>query len=124
MSDGGATRWLARGLGSASLLAVLLGSSGSAGLVAQKPESREQYRKLCAPCHGATGRGDGPAAVALTPRPASFAEASFQASRTDEQLIAAIADGKPPMPTFGKQLSTSQIRALVAYIRELGKKPK
>jgi mono/diheme cytochrome c family protein len=122
MSDGRATQWLARGSGSALLLVVLVASSGAAGLVAQQPEAKEQYGKLCAPCHGAAGRGDGPAAVAFTPRPASFAEPAFQASRTDEQLTAAIADGKLPMPTFGKQLSTSQIRALVAYIRELGKK--
>ena len=35
---------------------------------------REIYQSTCASCHGVAGRGDGPAAAALDPRPASLAD--------------------------------------------------
>ncbi len=41
----------------------------------------------CATCHGATGAGDGAAAAALDPKPASFASAAFR--------LDADGDGKP-----------------------------
>jgi mono/diheme cytochrome c family protein len=122
-----ATRLRAWRLGAACFLPVALGWAASADpaeLAIQQPGPAEQYRKLCAPCHGATGRGDGPAAIALTPKPSNFSDSSWQASRKDEQLAKSLTDGTPPMPAFGKQLSPSQISALVAYVRELGKKPK
>lgn len=84
------------------------------------------YTRLCASCHGPEGLGDGPAVVALDPKPASFADSAFQAARSDSQLTASIASGKGMMPGFEKQLSPEQIRALVAYVRSLGspaKKP-
>lgn len=122
MSTSRVPHGLAGILGSAFCALALLGLSGVTGLAAQQDEAKEQFGKLCATCHGATGLGDGPAAAALNPKPASFADSTFQASRTDEQLTAVITDGKPPMmPGFGSQLSPEQVAALVAYIRELGK---
>jgi cytochrome c553 len=99
------------------------GRSGAfASLEEPLPASvNEQYKRLCAACHGETGRGDGPVAAALSPRPPSFADSTFQASRTNEQLIAVIRDGRRAMPTFGKQLSPAEIQALVGYIRALGR---
>src|ERR1041385_5830239 len=35
---------------------------------------REVYQASCAACHGVTGRGDGPQAAALTPRPSNLAD--------------------------------------------------
>jgi high-affinity iron transporter len=39
-------------------------------------QGREIYQVSCAACHGATGRGDGPQAAALNPRPANLADAA------------------------------------------------
>jgi len=91
---------------------------------AQQPDPKALFTKLCAVCHGQTGGGDGPAAAALTPRPASFARPEFQAARTDEQFTTAISAGKAPMPAFGKQLTLAEIRSLVAYVRALGRQAK
>jgi mono/diheme cytochrome c family protein len=40
----------------------------------------------CATCHGASGRGDGPAAAALTPRPADLAAHRYSIDRLSEVL--------------------------------------
>lgn len=32
------------------------------------------FRGYCAPCHGTSGKGDGPAAAALNPKPANLTE--------------------------------------------------
>lgn len=106
----------------ALLFAFSAWPAGPPGL--QQPDAKAVFTKLCAACHGPAGAGDGPAAAALKPRPASFTDAQFQASRTDAQLTASITGGKPPMPPFGKQLTAEQIRALVAYVRALGKQAK
>lgn len=111
------------------LLGILvLGSFGKrdAPRPAQASDAKALYTRLCAACHGPTGKGDGPAAVALKPRPASFLDPAFQAARSDSQLTASITSGKAPMPGFGQQLSRVEVQALVAYVRALGpgaKKP-
>jgi mono/diheme cytochrome c family protein len=79
------------------------------------------FTQQCAMCHGASGAGDGPAAAALNPTPASFADSAFQGSRTDEQLSEAISSGKGAMPGYEATLTPEEITALVSYIRKLGK---
>lgn len=78
------------------------------------------FAQQCAMCHGASGAADGPAAAALDPKPASFADSAFQESRTDEQLAEAISSGKGAMPGFGETLTPEKVAALVSYIRKLG----
>lgn len=91
---------------------------------AQENGGKALFDRRCTACHGALGLGDGVAAKALKPPPMSFADPKFQAERTDAQLTVAIANGKPPMPPFGKQLSAAQVTELVAYIRQLGAQAK
>ena len=79
----------------------------------------EDFQAYCAACHGSKGEGNGPAAVALNPRPTDLTAGAFQQSRTDSQLLSAITDGKNSMPGFGSQLSAARIRTLVEYIRTL-----
>jgi len=83
--------------------------------------AKETFTKLCVPCHGAEGKGNGPAAVAFNPHPADFTKAEFWKDHPDDDSLAAhIRDGVRLMPAFGKQLTASEINALVAYIRALG----
>ncbi|NIM49010.1 MAG: c-type cytochrome [Gemmatimonadales bacterium] len=88
------------------------------------PSGAEIYAKECVACHGKAGEGDGPAAVALNPRPTDLTKAEFQQGRTDDQLTEVIAKGRKTMPGYGKRLTPEEIAALVAYIRELGEKAK
>jgi mono/diheme cytochrome c family protein len=83
------------------------------------------YGKWCAACHGTRGAGDGPNARYLPVRPAIHASAEQMSARSDDALFDAIAGGgaimgkSARMPAFGGSLSTSQIHALVRYIRTL-----
>lgn len=76
------------------------------------------WRLHCASCHGAQGRGDGPAAPPVATIPdLTSAEAR---ARTDEEMAAVIREGRGMMPGFGSRLSEQGIAALVAHMRSFG----
>ena len=87
--------------------------------------ARDRYAKSCAPCHGASGNGDGPNARYLPVPPARHTDAAWMATRSDDVLYDAIAGGgavmgkSPRMPPFGATLSPAELRALVGYLRTL-----
>jgi mono/diheme cytochrome c family protein len=72
----------------------------------------------CVSCHG-TGKGDGPAAAALNPKPADWTSAKVQ-SESDGELFWKISNGRGPMPPW-KHLSDKDRWDLVAHIRTLKK---
>lgn len=92
----------------------------------------------CVPCHGETGRGDGPSAQGLLDAddyplpPADFTTGVFKAGRTPEDLYRTILVGVPgtPMPSFqaamnaniqveGVSRDTDMVWAMVAYLQSL-----
>jgi len=77
------------------------------------------YETRCAPCHGAEGGGDGPAAAALTPKPRNFREPAFWNGRTAQQLRVTVRDGRPGtlMAPFAGVLSDAEIDDVVAYVQ-------
>lgn len=62
-------------------------------------EGKEMYASYCAPCHGRNGKGDGPAAVALTPKP------------TDLTLLAKTHHGEYPAKTFADKVNGNEMAA-------------
>jgi len=81
------------------------------------------YVTNCAPCHGSKGKGDGPAAPALVPKPADHTSDAVQ-SETDGSLYWKLSEGRSPMPSYKKILSDQQRWELVDYIRTLAKNPR
>ena len=77
----------------------------------------------CAACHGADGKGDGPAAASLDPKPKDLVEVQSQLS--DGFLFWRISEGgamKPfnsAMPAWKNALSKDQIWEVITYIRTL-----
>lgn len=73
----------------------------------------------CAPCHGPVGRGDGPLAAALDPRPADLVLHAPQ--HTDGELFYFVSRGVPgtAMPAWRNALSAAARWELVAYLRRL-----
>ncbi len=74
----------------------------------------------CVSCHGAKGKGDGAAAVALNPKPADWTSAKVQAE-SDGEIFWKISTGRGAMPAWNF-LPERDRWALVRYIRSLGAK--
>ncbi len=80
------------------------------------------YHQNCASCHGATGRGDGPAAHELSPPPANLAWLSrMPIVEWDPFMYWTVAEGGAPlgtaMPSFKDIMSKDEIWSVVAYIQ-------
>lgn len=82
------------------------------------------YAAQCAACHGATGRGDGPAAAGMEPPPIAFTDATRAAQRSPFALYAAISQGiqGTAMPAFSS-LSETDRWALSFYVGTLAHSP-
>lgn len=84
----------------------------------------EIYEINCASCHGPEGLGDGPAAEALDPKPASLADAHLMEDMTDGALFWRVSEGgafepfNSAMPPWKDVLSEEQIWQVIAYLRE------
>ena len=79
------------------------------------------YIESCLLCHGATGLGDGPLGVTLTPRPPNLAVHMVTGVHTDGQILEWITNGFPnsQMPAFGETYSEDEIWNLINFIRTL-----
>lgn len=90
---------------------------------------KQRYDLLCASCHGATGKGDGPAAAALSPKPRNHADGKYMNALTDKYLFDIIKGGgasmgkSPLMPPWASQLGDQDIWNLVSYIRSMAVPP-
>jgi mono/diheme cytochrome c family protein len=75
--------------------------------------------QMCAPCHGQSGKGDGPGAAALPKKPADWTSKAVQ-EESDGALFVRISDGNAPMPPWNS-LPEKDRWDLVNYIRTLKK---
>ena len=77
------------------------------------------YSEQCESCHGAEGKGDGPAARFLDPRPRDFTSGAWMYSNGDvESLVALIKTGVDDtgMMPFEELLSEEEISAVANYV--------
>src|SRR6202035_2742165 len=88
---------------------------------AQKNQRRgeEIFQEMCAGCHGPDGRaqhdiGKALGAVALT------CEGIQQ--KSNAELSKSVKAGKGNMPAFENKLADDEIKAVLTYIKQLGKK--
>lgn len=89
-------------------------------------QGKELYVAACLPCHGATGKGDGPAAAVLerngTPiRPGNLSDPKLW-QQSDGVLFWKISEGRTPMPVFQETFTEEQRWQIVTYIRTLAPK--
>jgi high-affinity iron transporter len=87
-------------------------------------KGKEEFMATCFPCHGATGKGDGPAAKALAgtgPAPADLSDPAMNGKISDGERFAVMKQGVPgtAMQAFGAALSDEQIWRLLAYVETL-----
>ncbi|WP_168210501.1 c-type cytochrome [Persicimonas caeni] len=86
------------------------------------------YMKYCQPCHGAEGKGDGPAADVLDTPPRDLTAGQFKfrstpmgSSPTAGDLYRVIALGVPgtEMPAWGDRLGEQEMWSIAAYVQTL-----
>jgi len=81
---------------------------------------QQVFTQNCATCHGAGGRGNGPLATQLQPRPADLASGHL-AGHTDGDIYQWVTQGIPGtgMPAFSGTLSQEEIWSVIRYVRTL-----
>jgi cytochrome c553 len=99
---------------------------GSGGLSAAQ-EAQTVFNTLCSTCHGQSGKGDGPAAATLDPKPRNYTDKAWQASITDEQIKNTILKGgagvgKSALMPASPQLADKPdvVNELVKIVRSFG----
>jgi len=90
--------------------------SGSARL-----EARKKFNEVCAQCHGASGKGDGPAAAALNPKPRDYTDGAWQKTVTDAQLSEAILKGGAAIGKSASMPPNPDLEAKPEVVAELVK---
>jgi len=78
---------------------------------------KDLYAQNCAPCHGATGNGDGPSASGLSVPPIAFADPNALAGKSLAELFDITKNGNMQrmMPPWKNRLNDGQIWDAVAY---------
>jgi mono/diheme cytochrome c family protein len=127
--------WMRRALAAAAI-AGLLGVSGAWGQGAWEAPAADKGKKNpvpggakaveagkkvaqvnCVLCHGESGKGNGPGAAALNPKPADWTSKRVQ-DESDGEIFWKISNGRGPMPSW-KHLPETDRWSVVHYIRSL-----
>ncbi len=103
-----------------------LGFSDDAKNAAQSHLGKSIYEARCASCHGVTGKGDGPSAALLNPRPRNFTSGIFKfrstesgSVPTDDDLSTTVKNGLhgTAMPDWASFISGDSLKAVIGYVK-------
>ena len=102
-----------------SALALSLAASliATAFWASAQTDAAKLYQGKCVACHGADGSGS---AMGKKLGAHDFHSPEVQ-TQSDAELAAAIAKGRGKMPSYEKSLKEDDIKALVPFLRALGK---
>jgi mono/diheme cytochrome c family protein len=76
------------------------------------------FANFCQPCHGASGRGDGPVALRGFPAPPSLL-AERAVKMKDGQVFHILTYGQKNMPSYASQLSREDRWKVILFVRSL-----
>lgn len=82
---------------------------------------RSVYEVNCAGCHGGFGKGDGPRAGTMNPKPADFIDPKVMTNIAPERFERAVVQGLPNVVqhTFGHLLTPEEVSDVINYIKSL-----
>jgi mono/diheme cytochrome c family protein len=101
--------------------------------ITRSSDGQQMFNSYCSPCHGRSGKGDGPAATALTPKPADLTQltknhgGAFPSKDFEDKLngmAMSRAHGSTEMPVWGpilREMGNDQMRVfnLKKYVETL-----
>ena len=97
------------------VMAVILGISLYPATGSELNQGKTLYTNKCQMCHGADGKGNGPAAAAFNPKPEDFTKPQFWGKKNVDHLIGeTVKTGHGKMPAF--DLSSNQINSIIDYM--------
>lgn len=87
---------------------------------------KDNYIANCTPCHGDTGKGDGPLAETLGEgvKPRNLSDAKLLTTRTDEFLFKVVKSGgaaagfSDAMPSWKETFTDAEIKQIIQYVRK------
>lgn len=95
-------------------------------------QGRALFALHCSTCHGGDGKGEGPAAIALNPKPRDLTEGTFYIDANDNNETGESTDlarvilvgtgafgGSEAMQGWNETLSVDEVRDLVAFVESL-----
>ncbi len=85
----------------------------------EEVNSKKLFEYHCATCHGEDGKGTKRGHELKAP---NLADANWQATKKDEELLNSIINGKNKMPRWSEKLKPEEIQALANYVRKLAPK--
>ena len=94
---------------------------------AQLELGKQKFETFCVACHGIDGKANGPAALAMQPRPRNLTDKNWQKSVDDARLRKVLKEGGQSVglsatrASWGGVLSDDDIVAVVKYVRQFGK---
>jgi cytochrome c6 len=89
----------------------------STGVAYGQADARKLFETHCKKCHGELGR---PTERGQSLKAPDFTDKKWQDSITDEQIIKSITEGKGKMPSWNKELTPEEIKAVARWVRVLG----
>jgi cbb3-type cytochrome c oxidase subunit III len=99
-----------------ALTATALLAAGQDGKASAKGDA--VFAKLCVNCHGADGKAQ--TEMGTKVQAADLTSKSVQ-DLSESRMVEVVTKGNQKMPAFGDKLSSSDIRNVVAYVRQFGK---
>ncbi|MFA9188787.1 c-type cytochrome [Flavobacterium magnesitis] len=95
--------------------------SVSPGTEEQLAQGKDIFTKYCLTCHGSGGKGDGPGAATLQPKPADFTDPEHSSFYSDQGRIFLIKKGMKgtAMAAWENILSEEEILSVYVYVNSL-----
>jgi mono/diheme cytochrome c family protein len=95
--------------------------AAAAAPASPEAQARKTFRTVCTACHGADGKGDGPGAAALNPKPRDYTNVAWQDGVTDEQLKQTILMGGAAVGKSASMPAQPQLQSKPEVVAELVK---
>ncbi|MBM6580741.1 cytochrome c [Microvirga sp. BT689] len=102
----------------ASAQAAALAPPGPERTPALLARGEERFRAFCSPCHGLSGRGDGPVVSRGFAPPPSYHEERLRAL-APEQIVMVVTQGRGRMFPYADRVLPEDRWAIAHYVKEL-----